>query len=86
MWMNEDMNPNSIVWQLMMKLLCFKDVKNSICCFFVCWFCLLFYKLLRNGLGELILVMERDLYCSIEKNYGECESQLGETINAGLSR
>ncbi len=54
--------------------------------FFCCWFCLLFCKLLWNGLGELVLVMEWDPCCSIEKLYGECESQLLERIGAELSK
>jgi hypothetical protein len=31
-------------------------------------------------------MMEWDPYCSIEKLYGDYESQLGETIGAGFSR
>ncbi len=42
MWMNENKNFNSIVWQPMPKLLCFEDVESSITCFsffgFVCCF------------------------------------------------
>jgi hypothetical protein len=34
----------------------------------------------------MVLVMEWDPCCSIEICYGECESQLGEMINAGFSR
>ncbi len=32
-WMNESKNLNSVVWQMMPKLLCFKDVESPITCF-----------------------------------------------------
>jgi hypothetical protein len=42
--------------------------------------------LLWNGLGELVLVMERDPCCLIEKLYGECESRFLEMIGAECSK
>ncbi len=33
MWMNESKNPNSVMWQMMLKLLCVKDAKSPITCF-----------------------------------------------------
>jgi len=33
--MNEGKNPNLAMWQMMPKLLCFKDVKSPITCFFI---------------------------------------------------
>jgi hypothetical protein len=49
--MNESRNPNSIVWQMMPKLLCLKDTKNTY--FFVFGFFLLFCRLVWSGFGEL---------------------------------
>ncbi len=67
-----------------LQLLCFKDAESSITCFFCFWLCLLFCRLLWNGLSELVLVMERDPCCSIDKLYGECESWFLETIGVEL--
>jgi hypothetical protein len=44
--MNESKNPNSDVWQMMLKLLCFKDTKSPITCFLFLVLFLLFCKLL----------------------------------------
>jgi hypothetical protein len=46
----------------------------------------LFCRLLWSGLGELVSVMERDPYCSIDNLYGECESRFLEMIGAKLSK
>jgi hypothetical protein len=71
--MNENKNPNSIVWQMMLKLLCFKDTESLITCFlFLALFVVL--KLVWSGFGELVSMMERNPYCSIDNLYGECES------------
>jgi hypothetical protein len=84
--MNESRNPNSVVWQMMLNLLCFKDAESPITFLFCFWLCLLFCRLLWSGLGELVLVMERDPSCSIDNLYGECESQFLETIGAKLPK
>ncbi len=54
--------------------------------FFCFWLCLMFCRLLWRCLGELVSVMERDSCCSIEKLYGQCESQFLETIGVELSK
>ncbi len=38
-----------------------------------------------SGFGELVSVIERNPYCSIEIFYGECESQFLEMIGDALS-
>jgi hypothetical protein len=59
--MDESRNPNSALWQMMPKLLCFKDDETFNYLFFYFWFGLLFCRLLCSGFGELVLVMEHDL-------------------------
>jgi hypothetical protein len=53
---------------------------------FYFWLCLLFCRLLCSGFSELVLVMERDLSCSIDNLYDEGESRFFETISAKLSK
>jgi len=67
-------NLNSTLSQMMPKPLCFKDVKKFNYLFFYFWFGLLFCKLLWSGFGELVLVMECDLSCSMDNLYEQCES------------
>ncbi len=58
-------------------------------CFLVCfyfWFVLLFCKLLRKDLGELVSMMEHDPNCSMETLYELCESWLCERIDEEISR
>jgi len=58
-------------------------------CFLVCfcfWFILLFFKLLRKDLGELVSMMECDLNYSMEILYELCESQLYKGIGEEISR
>jgi hypothetical protein len=50
------------------------------------WLCLLFCRLLWNGFGELVPVMDWDPCCSIDNLYGECELRFLETIGAKLSK
>jgi hypothetical protein len=38
-----------------------------------------------SGFGELVSVIEQNLYCSIEIFYGECESRFLEMIGDELS-
>jgi hypothetical protein len=59
LWMNESRNPNSIVWQMMPKLLCLKDTKNTY--FFVFGFFLLFCRLVWSGFGELCRTLWRSV-------------------------
>jgi hypothetical protein len=59
--MDESRNPNSALWQMMPKLLCFEDGEKFNYLFLCLWFGLLFCKLLWSGFGELVSVMERDL-------------------------
>jgi hypothetical protein len=83
--MNESMNPNSTVWQVMPKLLCFKDVKSPITYFlFLALFVAL--QVTMTGFGKLVSVMEWDHGCSIDNLYGECESWFLEMTNVELSK
>jgi hypothetical protein len=46
-------------------------------CFLICfcfWFVLMFCRLLRKDLGELVLVMERNFGCSMKIFHELCES------------
>jgi hypothetical protein len=58
MWMNESKNRNSTVWQMMPKLLCFKDAKSPIICYllfvftFVCCFVRYYGVALVSWLGD----------------------------------
>jgi hypothetical protein len=65
----------------LLEALCFKGVEEV-----VFWFVLLFCRLLRRDLGELVLVMERDHGCSMETFYELCESRLFEGIGEEISR
>ncbi len=67
-------------------VLCFKDIEKFNYLFFCFWLGLLFCRLLSSGFGELILVMERDLGCSMDNFYEQCESQFLGTIGAKLSK
>jgi hypothetical protein len=63
----------------MIKLLevwCFKGAEEFFFLFFCFWLGLLFCKLLRNDLGELVSVLEHDLGRSTDALYELCESQL----------
>jgi hypothetical protein len=53
---------------------CFKDAKKFIFLFFCFWLGLLFCKLLWNGFGEMVLVMERDPSYSKDILYEQCET------------
>jgi hypothetical protein len=73
------------MWQMMSKLLCFKDAKSPITYFlFLALFVVLQVNL--SGFGELVLVMEWDLSYSIDNIYGECESWFLEMIGVKLSK
>ncbi len=65
---------------------CFKDVKKFIFLFFYFWLGLLLCRLLWNGLGELVSVMECDLSCSKDILYDYCEAQFWGRISAKISR
>jgi hypothetical protein len=60
---------------------CFKGAKEV-----VIWFVLLFCKLLRKDLGEMVSMMEHNPGCSMETLYELCESQLCKGINEEISR
>jgi hypothetical protein len=59
----------------LLEALCFKGAEEE-----VFWFVLLFCRLSRRDLGELVSVMERDHGCSMETFYELCESWLCEGI------
>jgi hypothetical protein len=69
----------------LLKVWCFKGVKNFISLFFCFWFVLLFCRLLWNDLGELVSVMERDPGYLMDILYELGESRLCEWIGAELS-
>jgi len=59
------------------KLYCFKDAEKFNFFFFCFWLDLLFSRLLWNGLGELVSMMERDPNCSMDTfdesvDHGSC--------------
>jgi hypothetical protein len=58
----------------MLEAWCFKDVEKFIFLFFYFWLGLLLYKLLYNGFGELVSVMERDPNYSRDIFYEQCEA------------
>jgi hypothetical protein len=60
---------------------CFKGAKEV-----VFWFVLLFCRLLRRDLGELVSVMERNPGCSMGTFYELCESRLCEGIGKEISK
>jgi hypothetical protein len=64
----------------------FRDVEKFIFLFLCFWLVLLFCRLLWNDLGELVLVMERNLGCSMDMLYELYESWLWWRIGAKLSR
>jgi len=51
---------------------------------FLAWF--LLCKLLCNGFGELVSVMERDPSCSKDNIYEQCEVRFYMKIGAKISR
>jgi hypothetical protein len=65
---------------------CFKDVEKVIFSFFYFWLGLLLCKLLWNGFGELVSVMEHDPSYSRDILYEECEEQFCKRIGAEISR
>ncbi len=65
---------------------CFKGAEKIVFLFLCFWFVLLFCRLLWRNLGELVLVMERDLDCSMETLYELCESWLCEGIGEEIFR
>ncbi len=67
--MDESRNLNLALWQMMLKLLCCKDVKKFNYLFLCFWLGLLFCRLLWSGFGELVSVMEGDLGCSMDNFY-----------------
>jgi len=83
LWMNESRNPNSVVWQMMLKLSSSRTSKVQWLVFYF-WLCWLFCRLLWSGFGELVSVMEWDLGYSIDNLYGECVSQFLEMIGVEL--
>jgi len=83
---DESRNPNLALWQMMLKLWCFKDTEKFNFLFFCFWLGLLFYRLLWSGFGELVSVMERDPSYSMDTLYEQCESWFLGMIGAQLSR
>jgi hypothetical protein len=75
-------------------LLGIEDAESPVSCFLFCiWLCFVVLQDTEfnivfqwNGLGELVLVMERNLCCSIDGFYGECESWFLEMIGTIVSR
>jgi hypothetical protein len=55
---------------------CFKNTEKFIFLFFYFWLGLLFCRLLWGGLGELVLVMERNHGCSMDALNELCESNV----------
>jgi hypothetical protein len=90
--MNESNNPNSDVWQMMLKLLCFKDTESQLLVFcfwfgFVVLQVIVFNVVFQwSGFGELVSMMERNPCYSIDNLYGECESRFLEMISIELSK
>ncbi len=84
--MDESRNPNLALWQMMPKLLCFKDAKKFIYLFFCFWFGLLFCRLLWSGFGDLVLVMEWDSSYSMDNLYEQCESRFWGLVGVELSK
>ncbi len=85
LWMNESRNPNSTVWQMMPKLLCFKDAKSPIICFLF----LVLFVVLQVIVEWFWWVGFSDGTRScfaIDNIYGECESRFLETIDVELSK
>jgi hypothetical protein len=68
------------------KAWCFKDVEKFNFLFFYFWLNFLFSRLLWSGFGELVSVMERDLGCSMDTFYEQCESRFWGRIGVKLSR
>ncbi len=68
-------NHNLALWQSLLEVWCFKDAEKFIFLFFNFWLGLLLCKLLCNGFGELVLVMERDPSCSKDTFYEQCETR-----------
>jgi len=64
----------------------FQKHKKIIFLFFYFWFGLLFCRLLWGGLGELVLMMERNPGCSMDILYELCESRFCWRIGAKLSK
>jgi hypothetical protein len=69
--MNESRNPKSNGWHMMLKLLCFKDVKSLVSCFmflalFCCFtnHCVVVFQ--WNGFCELGSMMEPNPCCSFD--------------------
>ncbi len=59
---------------------CFRGTKEVVFLFFYFWFILLFCRLLWRELSELVSMMEHNPSCSMEIQYGLCESRLCEEI------
>ncbi len=56
-------------------------------CFLICfWFVLLFCRLLRRDLGELVLVRKRNPSSSMMTFHVFCDSRLCEGIDRKISR
>ncbi len=69
LWMNGSKNLNSTtMWYMIPKLLCFKDAANLITCFCVFGFVYCFASYCGVVLSELVSVLERDPYCSIDSH------------------
>jgi hypothetical protein len=67
-------------------VLCFKDIEKFNYLLFCLWLGLLFCRLLWSGFGELISVMERDLGCSMDNLYEQCESRFLGMMGVELSK
>jgi hypothetical protein len=64
---------------------CFKHAEKFIFLFFYFWLGLLLCKLLCNGFGELVSVMECDPSYSKDNIYEQCETRFYVKIGAEIS-
>jgi len=71
--MNEGKNTNSAMWETMLNF-CASRMPTVQLLVLYFWLCLLFCRLLWNGFGELVLVMEQDLGCLMDNLYEQYES------------
>jgi hypothetical protein len=78
-------NPNSALWQSCWRHGVSRMLKSSFSYFSVFSLGLLLCRLLWNGFGELVSVMERDPSCSRDTLYEQCEAQFCKRIGAEIS-
>jgi hypothetical protein len=77
-------NPNLAKWQSCWQHSDLMASKNFFLICFSFWFLLLFCRLLRRDLGELVSVMERNRHCSTKTFHVLCEWQICEGIDRNI--